>query len=120
MVWLVPLVGLVFLTAGLAAYAGFAKPRIVTMWPKPTLGFGTAWLGAAEILLFPVAVTNETWRIPSFIVGLFGTVCFFVALMSFFWLPRRLLPRWYVEWVDGGRSIEQVQRWPEFGRGGSA
>lgn len=117
---LVPLGGAVFLAVGLAAYAGYAKPRVVTMWPKPTLGFGSAWLGAAGILMFPTAVANETWKIPAFIVGLFGGLCFVVAMLSFFWLPRRLLPRWYLEWVDGGRSLVELQTWPEYGRGRSS
>ncbi|WP_405055892.1 hypothetical protein OG474_24490 [Kribbella sp. NBC_01505] len=117
--WPVAVSGLLLFLAGLSAYAGYGKPIIVTMWPKPYLSFGVAWLGLSALF---AAVGNPLmdsgFAIPGTLLILLGLVCFVIMLLSFFWLPRVLLPGWYKNWVDGGRSVLEVSQWPKFGRGG--
>ena len=117
--WPIAAAGLVLFLVGASAYAGFGKPIVVTMWPKPYLAFGLAWLGLAGLL---TAVGNilidsgpETLGVVLTVLSL---LCFAITLLSFFWLPRRLLPGWYNAWADGGRSMAQASQWPKFGRGG--
>ena len=117
--WPIAVAGLVLFLAGASAYEGFGKPIVVTMWPKPYLSFGLAWLGLAGLLMaLGSTLIDSGPEALGVVFSLLALVCFGITLLSFFWLPRRLLPGWYRAWVDGGRSIGQVSRWPKFGRGG--
>jgi hypothetical protein len=104
--------------AGASAYAGFGKPIVVTMLPTPNLSFGVAWMGPAVWLMsIGSALLDSPLEVVGVVLAVLGLGCHVITLLSFFWMPRRLQPRWYTDWVDGGRSIEQVQRWPQYGRG---
>ena len=117
--WPVAAAGFLLLLVGAAAYAGFGKPIIVTMWPKPYLAFGLAWLGLSGILMsIGGTLIDAGQEVPGVVLSLLALACFVLGLLSFFWLPRQLTPGWYRTWVDGGRSIGQVRQWPRFGRGG--
>jgi ABC-type uncharacterized transport system permease subunit len=119
--WPIAAAGLVLLLAGASAYAGFGKPIVVTMWPKPYLSFGLAWLGLAGLLVaLGTTLIDAGQDALGVVLSLLALGCFVITLLSFFRLPRTLLPGWYRRWLDGGRSPGQVSRWPKFGRGGSS
>ncbi|MDX6247382.1 MAG: hypothetical protein QOF10_742 [Kribbellaceae bacterium] len=119
--WPIAAAGVVLLLVGASAYAGFGKPIVVTMWPKPYLAFGLAWLGLAALLMaLGTTLIDSGPEALGVVFSLLALVCFAITLLSFFWLPRRLLPGWYRAWVDGGRSTAQASRWPKFGRGGQS
>jgi hypothetical protein len=110
--------GLVLLLVGASAYAGFGKPIVVTMLPKPYLSFGIGWMGLATMLMaVGAALIDSGPEALGVVIALLGMACFAVFLLSFVWMPRRLLPDWYKTWVDGGRSIVEASQWPKFGRG---
>jgi hypothetical protein len=117
--WPIAAVALLVSLAGASAYAGYGKPIIVTMWPKPYLAFGVAWLGLAGFFsTLGNALMDSGPKVLGALLTVLGLVCFVIMLLSFVWLPRVLLPRWYKTWVDGGRSIVQASQWSKFGRGG--
>jgi hypothetical protein len=116
--WASVAAGFVLFLAGASAYAGFGKPIIVTMWPKPYLAFGLGWVGLAGLLMgVGSALIDSGPEALGVVFSLFALASFVVFLLSFFWLPRRLRPGWYNTWVDGGHSIREVRQWPKFGRG---
>lgn len=117
--WPVAAAGFVMFLAGAGAYAGFGKPIVVTMLPKPYLSFGLAWLGLAGLLISVGSPLIDTGpKVLGVLISLLGLGCAAISLLSFVWLPRLLQPGWYKAWVDGGRSIMEAGRWSKFGRGG--
>lgn len=86
--------GLVLLAVGGFAYSGVARQSWGFIWTRRTLGFGLLWWGLAGVLLglgWPALDTAA----GSLLIGLPALVCWLIGLLSFFWMPRVLQPRWY-------------------------
>jgi hypothetical protein len=112
------LCGIVFLLLGVAHYAGYAKPLAFASIFSPYLLLGVAWLGAAALLgSLGLLLSDAGLEMAAALVALPAMVCFGIALLSIVWLPRRLRPRWLQGWIERGRPVEEVRRWPRWNRG---
>jgi hypothetical protein len=105
-VWGLVVAGLLLFGVGLLAYLGVIKGVVVNGFPTPYLFFGVAWLGASGVLNAAGLALGESGAGPvvtavAVLIVLAGIGAFVVAMVSFFWLPRFLLPRWFLEWREG-------------------
>ncbi|MCG7416681.1 hypothetical protein MHY30_04065 [Microbacterium sp. ACRRU] len=95
------LFGPMLVIMGVLAYSGRWKGWIaVRRGFGSTMGFAWLYLGIA-FTLGACAVAVSSLR-PLFFSLCVATVLFLaVALVAMFWLPRTLLPSWYLELRDG-------------------
>ena len=115
--WVAGVAGLLLGLVGLAAYLGYAKPVVATGFPTPYLFFGVAWLGLSGVAsAVAVTLSSAGLDILGLLLGLVAFACFTLALVSFFWLPRRLQPAWFRGWVDRGRRVEELREWATWRR----
>lgn len=84
----------VFTGVGGASYAGVARDYLRTLWPTPRLAFAMLWLGLGGLL---VALGGPSMEEPvwALLLGVPAVVLWVVGLVSLFWMPRFLQPRWY-------------------------
>lgn len=108
--WVVAVAGAVLLACGLLAYAGVGRGVTLSAFPTPYLFFGLAWWGAAGVLCGVGLMLQDSvgpgLTAPLLLVGI---GCFVVALMSFFWLPTKLRPRWFRDWQADQRRAQRVR-----------
>ena len=90
------IVGLGFVGIGLACYLGlwrsWASPR--RGWFAP--GFGCFYTGVATILGSLLLLVVDSWPAATVIAGVVAmTALYAIGILSLFWLPRLLTPRWF-------------------------
>ena len=104
------LLGVVFLVLGVVAYSGRWKGWMrVRRGFGSTIGFAWLWLGAA-FLAATIGLLANPYSPAAFaaLIGL-AAILLLVAIVGAFWLPRFLLPRWYLDargdaTTKGGRA----------------
>ena len=102
-------VGLVFIATGIACYLGrwrsWATPG--RAWYAP--GFGILYAGIGMLVAGLLVLVLDELPRPVVIAGLVLMTAFFaLAILSLFWLPAFLTPRWFREQK---RSTDAVRRW---------
>ena len=90
------IVGLAFVGIGLACYLGlwrsWASPR--RGWFAP--GFGCLYTGVAIILASLLMLVVDSWPAAAVIAGVVAmTALSAIGILSLFWLPALLTPRWF-------------------------
>jgi hypothetical protein len=105
-VWGAIIPGLLLGGGGLLAYRGVIKGVVVNGFPTPYLFFGIAWLGVASLLGGAALAIGEADHgllisVVYLLLALAAFGCFAITMVSFFWLPRFLLPKWFLDWRDG-------------------
>lgn len=97
--WTAAVLGLLLAGYGGAAYAGRLRSHVLTDWPRPETSFGMLYAGLACILVWPmILLLNSAHALAvaaGFGLALVALAGFWIFLLSLFWLPARLLPRWY-------------------------
>jgi hypothetical protein len=104
------LLGVVFVVLGVVAYSGRWKGWMrVRRGFGSTIGFAWLWLGAAFLAAAIGLLVNP--YSPAAFAGLIvlAAILLLVAIVGAFWLPRFLLPRWYLDargdaTTKGGRA----------------
>lgn len=104
------LLGVAFLILGVVAYSGRWKGWMrVRRGFGSTIGFAWLWLGAA-FLAAAIGLLANPYSPAAFavLIGL-AAILLLVAIVGAFWLPRFLLPRWYLDargdaTTKGGRA----------------
>ncbi|MET0735431.1 MAG: hypothetical protein ABWY55_07290 [Microbacterium sp.] len=105
------IVGLILVGIGLACYFGVWRSWASTGrgWFAP--GFGCLYIGLATVFASLLIVGVDSWPRAGLIAGVVVmTALFALGILSFFWLPAFLTPRWFREsrtsrpWSWGGRS----------------
>ncbi len=104
------LLGVAFLVLGVVAYSGRWKGWMrVRRGFGSTIGFAWLWLGAA-FLAAAIGLLANPYSPAAFavLIGL-AAILLLVAIVGAFWLPRFLLPRWYLDargdaTTKGGRA----------------
>jgi hypothetical protein len=102
--WVPAIASLVFVAFGVAAYVGVARAWIRTLWPTPTLAFGLLWFGLGGALVgfgWPAMST----ALGSLLIGLPALACWAIGLLSFFWMPQVLKPKWFREWTEWEKGL---------------
>jgi hypothetical protein len=92
------LLGVVFVVLGVVAYSGRWKGWMrVRRGFGSTIGFAWLWLGAAFLAAAIGLLVNP--YSPAAFAGLIvlAAILLLVAIVGAFWLPRFLLPRWYLD-----------------------
>ena len=83
------------LRGGVRHYRG--RNRWVMRWlPSEAAYFGTAWFGAAGLLMVLCALAAKVSVVLEAIVAVPALAVLAIAIVSTFWLPARLLPGWYL------------------------
>lgn len=103
------------LAVGVARYRGWRKGGLLLVrrfFPgSDTQFFGLAWFGGGGLWVLGGEMLFPDGR-PFAALRLLGAIPLIIALMSFFWMPRVLLPRWYLAWREAGRPEWEVKdRW---------
>ncbi|MEZ3159274.1 hypothetical protein AB1K54_01870 [Microbacterium sp. BWT-B31] len=106
---LVVVVGAVFIAVGVATYAGWwrgwASPG--RGWYAP--GFGILYAGAAMALAGVLVLVGDAAPRAATIAGIVVmTALFATAILSLFWFPAFLTPRWFRDQRGASKSI---RRW---------
>jgi hypothetical protein len=95
------LLGPILVIMGVLAYTGRWKGWIaVRRGYGSTMGFAWLYLGIA-FTLGACAVAVSSLPPLFFSLCLVAVLFLAVALVALFWLPRMLLPSWYIELRDG-------------------
>ncbi|MCC4248932.1 MULTISPECIES: hypothetical protein [Microbacterium] len=98
---LAALIGLVFLAMGLLAYTGRWKGWIrFRRGFTSTIGFAWLWFGAAATTA-SLAAAVSSLRPLFFLLVVISAALLVITVVALFWLPRALLPSWYLELRDG-------------------
>ena len=112
-----------FTAMGVRAYQGASCFRVVTA-PSPTAYFASAWFWGAGILITLVWWAFELLGDPTNLLllpfAVLGAVGWIIGLVGVVWMPPRLTPRWYRDWVLRGcdpgefadaRYLTRLERW---------
>ncbi|EMY32660.1 hypothetical protein D477_019061 [Arthrobacter crystallopoietes BAB-32] len=92
--------GAALLVYGINAYRGAARGWTLR---GGYLGLGALYFGAAILLSQPVTWLLESgYSLPGILLGLVMTVCMVLLVLSFFWMPAFLKPRWLKDWEARG------------------
>ncbi len=92
------IVGLAFVGIGLACYLGLWRS-----WASPgrgwfAPGFGCLYVGVAIVLSSLLILVVDSWPTATVIAGVVAmTALYAIGLLSLFWLPAFLTPRWFRE-----------------------
>lgn len=98
---LAALIGLIFVAMGVLAYTGRWKGWIrFRRGFGSTIGFAWLWIGIA-FTVASVALAVSSLRPLFFALTAVAAACLAIAVVAMFWLPRALLPSWYLELRDG-------------------
>lgn len=98
---LTALMGLIFVAMGVLAYAGRWKGWIrFRRGFGSTMGFAWLWFGAAATMA-SLAVAVSSLRPLFFVLVAIAALLLVITIVAMFWLPRALLPSWYLELRDG-------------------
>lgn len=98
---LAALIGLIFVAMGVLAYTGRWKGWIrFRRGFGSTIGFAWFWMGVA-LTVASVALAVSSLRPLFFVLIVVAGVFLVVAAIAMFWLPRSLLPSWFLELRDG-------------------
>jgi hypothetical protein len=92
----------VSLAFGIAHYRGWHKAWI-RLLPFEANFFLPAWFGACGLLASLCALGARLSVWVAVALALPTVVVLVITLMSLVWLPRRLLPEWYLRWRERGR-----------------
>ncbi|MFX5813272.1 hypothetical protein ABTE31_21440, partial [Acinetobacter baumannii] len=65
-----------------------------------TIGFAWLWFGAATTTA-SLAVAVSSLRPVFFVLVALAAALLAITVVAMFWLPRALLPSWYLELRDG-------------------
>jgi len=99
------IVGLAFAAIGLACYLGLWRS-----WASPgrgwfAPGFGCLYIGVATVLASLLLLALDSWPTAAVIAGVVAmTALYAIGILSFFWLPAFLTPRWF---RDSSRSRQR-------------
>jgi hypothetical protein len=95
------LLGPILVIMGVLAYTGRWKGWIaVRRGYGSTMGFAWLYLGIA-FTVAASAVAVSSLRPLFFLLSAVAALFLMIAAVAMFWLPRALLPSWYIELRDG-------------------
>lgn len=97
--WVLTACSLLFVGAGALGYLGVARSWVTTFWPSPRWIFAMLWLGLAA-LLTTIALPAPDRPAVALLLGVPALLLWLVGLVSLAWMPRWLLPRWFVRRRD--------------------
>ncbi|MBW4094345.1 MAG: hypothetical protein HIU81_02535 [Acidobacteria bacterium] len=106
------------LTVGTFAYTGRWRswaPRFgAAALGKHSLGGFMFLFGGIVLASLPLGLLAYLAGVPDAVLRAIVLVPaiggLLLTLMSFFWLPRFMLPRWYKDWVDSGAEQANLYR----------
>jgi hypothetical protein len=96
------------LGGGVLHYRGGGRRSWLYRLPFEANFFLPAWFGACGLLVVLDNLLGRVSGVAEAIVGVPTLISFAVMLMSLAWLPRRLLPAWYLAWRAHGRPRSEL------------
>jgi hypothetical protein len=98
---LAALIALIFVAVGVLAYTGRWKGWIrFRRGFGSTIGFAWSWFGAAATAASLAAAVSSLRPLFLVLVAISAGLLT-ITVIALFWLPRALLPSWYLELRDG-------------------
>lgn len=100
-------ISVVSLAIGVGHYRGWQRAGIQRV-PFDSLHFSPAWLGATGLFAAVAGFLARLGPWGSIALAVPAVVTMVITLASLFWLPRFLLPSWYLDWRERGRPADEV------------